>query len=32
VLRRGKFTLEATAPDADSALEMARLALERFDR
>lgn len=32
VLRRGKFTLEATAPDADSALKMARLALERFDR
>jgi hypothetical protein len=32
LLRRGRFSLEATAGDAPSALALARLALERFDR
>ena len=32
LLRRGRFSLEATAADAPSALALARLALERFDR
>lgn len=32
LLRRGRFSLETTAGDAPSALALARLALERFDR
>jgi hypothetical protein len=32
LLRRGRFSLEATAADAPSALSLAKLALERFDR
>jgi hypothetical protein len=32
VLRRGRFSLEATAKDAPSAVSLAKLALERFDR
>ncbi len=32
LLRRGRFSLEATAGDAPSALTLARLALERFDK
>jgi hypothetical protein len=32
LLRRGRFSLEATAGDAPSALALARLALERLDR
>ena len=32
LLRRGRFSLETTAADAASALALARLALDRFDR
>ncbi len=32
LLRRGRFSLEATAREAPAALALARLALERFDR
>jgi hypothetical protein len=32
LLRRGRFSLEATAGDAPCALALARLALERFDK
>jgi hypothetical protein len=32
LLRRGRFSLEATAKDAPSAVSLAKLALERFDR
>lgn len=32
LLRRGRFSLEATASDPQSALALARLALERFDK
>jgi hypothetical protein len=32
LLRRGRFSLEASAADAPSSLALARLALERFDR
>jgi hypothetical protein len=32
LLRRGRFALEATAGDAQSALTLARLALQSFDR
>jgi hypothetical protein len=32
VLRKGRFSLEATAADAASAQALAKLALERFDR
>ena len=32
LLRRGRFSLEATAGDPQSALALARLALERFDK
>ncbi len=32
LLRRGRFALEATAADAESAKALAKLALERFDR
>jgi hypothetical protein len=32
VLRRGRYSIESTAPDAASALTLAKLAVERFDR
>jgi hypothetical protein len=32
VLRRGRYSIESTAPDAASALALAKLAVERFDR
>jgi hypothetical protein len=32
VLRKGRFSIEATAADAASAQTLAKLALERFDR